>query len=331
MKKIFSVFLILTSLVFISFAENEISLSNKKIKGNIPFKVVKKENVKVPIVVVDATVVNKKGDIVTGLKKGNFKLLEDGKLQKLNSVLLDRSPLNVILMCEATPIFYFIKDDLFEAGERLIEQLEDKDYCAIVSYSNKVRLDQDFTRNKKKLKTALRGIYFNQSYTCSISKALKWVIDRAKGLKGRTVIIIIGTGWNSLNNPPFSKVLNEIKGINIPIFTISIGREWRRNVEYFWGLNTYIKFKSSDFRMLRIAKFSGGMNFYPEYESEFMDIMYNVLNYARYRYVLTYYPKNRNFHGEFRKLKIEAFYVDKKGKKIDLKVYHRDGYVAYKY
>ncbi len=192
-------------------------------------------------------------------------------------------------------------------------------------------MDQDFTRDKKKLEVALRGIYFNQSYSCSISKALDWIIKRVRGLPGRTVVILIGTGWNSLNIPSFDEVLKELKGINLPIFTVSIGREWRRNVEYFWGLNTYIKFKSSDFRMLRIAKYSGGMNFYPEFEGEFIDIMYNILNYARYRYVLSYYPSNRNFKGEFRKIKVEAFYKNKKGKLIKLKVYHRDGYIAYKY
>ncbi len=114
MKRFLCFLLFLSLFLIFSFSQKP-SLNVKSLSTNTPIKVVKKENIRVPIVVVDATVTNNKGDIVTGLKKGNFKLYENGKLQNLNSVILDRSPLNVILMCEATPIFYFIRDDLFEA------------------------------------------------------------------------------------------------------------------------------------------------------------------------------------------------------------------------
>ena len=84
------------------------------------------------------------------------------------------------------------------------------------------------------------------------------------------------------------------------------------------------------------ASMSGGRAWFPRFDGEIPGIMQDVAASLRNQYSLAYTPSNTTADGKYRKIKVEL--VDRdgsrwwsptpKGKKIDARIYARQGYQA---
>src|SRR2546425_3873593 len=63
-------------------------------------------SVEVPVVTLDVVAATQHGDIITGLKKENFRVLEDGVPQTISSFSPTDAPLTLVVLLEFDSIFY---------------------------------------------------------------------------------------------------------------------------------------------------------------------------------------------------------------------------------
>src|SRR5262249_30480365 len=90
--------------------------------------------VDVPLVSVDVMVMSKNGFFSPGLKKENFRVLEDGVPQKITAFNQTEAPITAVLVVEFASIHPRFVYDALNAGYTFANSLKPNDWVAVVSY-----------------------------------------------------------------------------------------------------------------------------------------------------------------------------------------------------
>jgi VWFA-related protein len=104
--------------------------------------------VDVNLVLVDATVKTKAGQIMADLKKGDFELREDGVAQKVEVFSRDELPLNVALVLDLSDSIGPFLGPLRDAATTALAALKPEDEVALFTFSTEAELRVPFTNDK---------------------------------------------------------------------------------------------------------------------------------------------------------------------------------------
>ena len=107
--------------------------------------------VAVNLVLVDATVKSKDGQIMANLKKDDFEVREDGVAQKLEVFSRDELPLNVALVLDLSDSIGPFLGPLRDAATIALAALKPNDEVALFTFSTEAELRLPFTKDKNKI------------------------------------------------------------------------------------------------------------------------------------------------------------------------------------
>src|SRR5580700_8782434 len=107
--------------------------------------------VDVNLVMVDATVKNKAGQIMANLKKDDFELREDGVAQKVAIFSRDELPLTVALVLDLSDSIGPFLGPLRDAATTALAALKPDDEVALFTFSTEAELRVPLTKDKSKI------------------------------------------------------------------------------------------------------------------------------------------------------------------------------------
>ncbi len=107
--------------------------------------------VNVNLVLVDATVKSKDGQIMTSLKKDDFEVREDGAAQKLDVFSRDEMPLNVALVLDLSDSIEPFLGPLRDAATIALGSLKPEDEVALFTFATEAEMREPLTRDKNKI------------------------------------------------------------------------------------------------------------------------------------------------------------------------------------
>ena len=147
--------------------------------------------VDVNLVLVDATVKTKAGQIMGDLKKENFELREDGVAQKLEIFSRDELPLNVALVLDLSDSIGPFLGPLREAANTALASLKAEDEVALFTFSTEAELRVPFTKDKSEIAQQINAFKVGGATNINdgIFVAAKYLLNAPP--KGRRVIILI--------------------------------------------------------------------------------------------------------------------------------------------
>src|SRR5205085_9664674 len=90
--------------------------------------------VNVPVVNVDVLVTTKDGQFIPGLKKDNFRVLEDGVQQSVTNFNISEAPITAVLLVEFASTNYYFMVDALNASYAFANSLKKDDWVAVISY-----------------------------------------------------------------------------------------------------------------------------------------------------------------------------------------------------
>ena len=302
--------------------------------------------VDVPLVNVDVGVTTKDGQFIPGLKKENFRVLEDGVPQKISNFSQTAdAPITAVLLTEFAETWYRFNYDALNASYSFVNSLQPKDWIAVIAYDMKPHMLTDFTQNKAEIFGAVNRMDVPSSREINTWDALYDTIDRLDGIQGHKYIILVGTGLDTFSKIRYDQVLKKVKeSRNITIFCVGTGRVLRESigdwstVSRSMGMSVAnLNFLQAENAMNTFAKMTGGTFYFPRFEAEMREIFANIAQQVRNRYVIAYHPTNAKQDGTYRKLKVELVDAanggpmivhNEKGKDVKFQVIARDGYNA---
>jgi VWFA-related protein len=295
--------------------------------------------VEVPVVTLDVIATTQHGDLLTGLKKENFRVLEDGQPQPITNAGPSDAPITMVILMEFSARFggWYSYQAKYWASA-LFPNLKQKDWVALVTFDMKPRTEVDFTQNKDEVQRALYSLYFPGFSESNIFDALLDTVDRLKDVKGKKSVLVLASGIDTFSKHTLDQTLKELRGTDVTIFAVGVDKPISNWLELQGHLGSMreINFLQAENQMKTFAQMSGGFAWFPQFDGELPGVMRDVTEFLRHQYTITYTPTNHAADGKYRKIKVELVapdgspltVTDQKGKKTKWVVYAKEGYTA---
>lgn len=313
----------------------------KKVEG-IPDYSLK---VNVPLVNVDVLVTTKSGQFIPGLKKDNFRIIEDGVPQTVTQFSQTPAPITAVLLVEFASTNYVFMIEALRASYAFANTLKKDDWVAVTYYDMQPHILVDFTQDKKAVYGALNQLRMPGFAETNLFDSLYDTIDRLDRVEGKKYIILVTTGIDTFSKLTLDKIMKKIKDTkDITIYPVSVGFIVREYCEvhqcgYTHGMGIpvgHMDYLQGDNEMRTFAAMTGGRAYFPRFQGELPELFGEISNDIRNQYSLAYSPTNTKLDGTYRKLKVQVVAADggplkvkdQKGKDVKIDVVSREGYTA---
>jgi VWFA-related protein len=298
--------------------------------------------VEVPVVTLDVIATTQHGDLLTGLKKENFRVLEDGQPQTITNAGPTDAPITMVILMEFSARYYgWFSYQAKYWADALFPNLKQKDWVALVTFDMKTRTEVDFTQNKDEVRQALYRLYFPGFSESNIFDALLDTVDRLKDVKGKKSILVLASGVDTFSKHTLDQTIKGLRGTDVTIFVVGVDKplmNWME-MQSHGGMNSSIRelnYLQAENQMKTFAQMTGGFAWFPQFDGEIPGVMRDVTDFLRHQYSITYTPTNTAADGKYRKIKVELVapdggpltVTDPKGKKQKWVVYAKEGYTA---
>lgn len=315
----------------------------KKVEDNPDYSL----KVNVPLVNVDVLVTSKEGQFIPGLRKDNFRVLEDGVPQQVSNFTVSQAPITAVLLVEFASTNYIFMIQALQASYAFANTLKKDDWVAVTYFDMQPHILVDFTQDKRAVYGALNQLRIPGFSETNIFDAVYDTLDRLDRVEGKKYIILVTTGVDTFSKLTLDKIMKKIKDTkDVTIFPISIGFIVREYCETHPGYcrNAHgmgipvgqMDYLQGDNEMRTFAAMTGGRAYFPRFEGELPELFGDISNDIRNQYSISYHPTNTKLDGTYRKLKVQVVapdggqlkVKDQKGKDVKLEVFARDGYTA---
>jgi len=301
--------------------------------------------VEVPVVALDVLVTTKDGQTVPGLRKENFKILEDGAPQTISTFNQTKAPITAVLLVEFASTNYSFIVEALRASYAFASTLLKDDWVSVISYDMKPQILVDFTQDKREVQAALDQLRMPGFQETNLFDALFDTLDRIDRIEGKKYVILVSTGVDTFSKLRLDQILKKVKSTkDVTIYPISVGFAARERAEVRGRAASHgmgipidnMDYLQADNEMRTFASLTGGRAYFPRFQGELPEIFNQVGNDIRNQYSISYRPTNTKLDGTYRKLKVELMAPDggplkvrdQKGKDVKVVVYAREGYTA---
>jgi Ca-activated chloride channel family protein len=294
-------------------------------------------------VTVDTAVLDNKGHFIPNIPKNYFRVLEDGVPQQVSGFSLGEAPMTICMLIEFSNRFQsFYSPAWFQtltAAYGFVQTLKPEDYVAIIAYDLRETILSDFTTDRSQTADALSRLRIAGFSESNMYDALVDTAQRMQDIEGRKAIILISSGIDTFSKLTFDKTRRALQDAGVPIYTVGLMQSVREFMDAAGYLDpsTRMDFLQADNQMRVFASETGGMSYFPRFDSEFPGIFQSISQALRNNYVLTYNPTNQARDGKVRRIKVDLInpqtnvplrITDEKGKTVKYKILAKPGYTA---
>jgi VWFA-related protein len=269
--------------------------------------------VAVEMVVLNATVSDGKGNLVSELDKEDFQVYEDGIPQQIERFSRQDIPVTVGLVIDNSGTMGPKRSEVIISALVFARSSNPEDQMFVVHFNENVTFglpnNMPFTDNIAQLEIALSGI--TADGMTALYDAVAAALDHLKkGNRDKKVLIVIGDGEDNASKKTLNGILTMAGQSDAIIYTIGIFDENNpdRNLR----------------ALKHIAKASGGEEFQPASAKEVISICKRIAYDIRNQYSIAYQPTNQNQDGNFRTIQVTAKAKD--GRRLFVRT--RAGYYA---
>ena len=255
------------------------------------------------LVLLDVTAESGHGRTISGLKKDNFKVYENGKLQPIISFNHDDHSVSVGLVVDQSGSMRPKQREVLNAALAFVRASNTQDEMFVVNFNDTVSLGLpsaiSFTGNIDHLRKAIGST--PPIGRTALNDAVILALDHvARGTKERKALLVISDGGDNASTHTEAEMIIKAEEVQATIYTI--------------GLFTDEDEDRNPRLLRRLAAVSGGETYLPDDPSKVAEILNHIANEIRRRYTIGYVPVRTGSTGELRKVKVDA--VDEKGARL---------------
>lgn len=255
----------------------------------------------VNLVEVYATVTDERGEIVRGLSRDDFEVLEDGVRQEITAFASGDFPLTVAIAIDRS---------FSMAGERLavaksaartfLGALRPEDQAVVLGIGSTVEVVAPLSTDRQAQYAALSGL--DSFGTTGLRDAVIRAIELTRPGKGRRALVVLSDGTDRYSSASAADALNAARAADVMMYPIALGRT---RPPFF----------------AELASITGGRSFQAREPEALNGILQDVAVELRHQYLLGYTPSRAIGSGtnEWRSISVTV-------KRPGARVRARDGY-----
>jgi VWFA-related protein len=283
------------------------------------------------LVNIDAVVTDVEGNVLTNLKKENFRVLDEGQPQQIANFAPSDAPITIVVLMEFSKLAYgFFGYKAKGWAYNFLSHLNQKDWVAFKTFDLKTNLMVDFTHNKGEVAQAVQSLYFPDFSEANLFDAVIETMDEMKDVQGKKAILLLATGFDTFSKHTLDQTLKRMKETDVAIFSVGMAEE----VELY-GRGSTISYSQAKNQLTTFGNMTGGYAWFPRFAGEAPSIFNSVAALLRSQYSIGFSPTTPQ-DGRYHKLKVDVLdnqgnilmIANKKGKLKNVTVYARQGYTS---
>ncbi len=252
-------------------------------------------SVDVDLVVLHATVRDRKGRFVSGLRKENFQVFEDGVPQAIRVFPREDVPVAVGLIVDNCGSMAPKRKDVTAAVLAFVRSSNLQDEMFVVNFNERVSMGLPncklFSASPAELTKALNGIPAN-GRTALYDAIEAGLAHLKKATLDKKVLIVISDGGDNASHYRLDQVLESAGRSDAIIYTVGLFDEYDED------RNPGV--------LKKISRATGGETFLPDEASQVVPICERIAEDIRTQYTLGYTPSDLKLDNTYRTIKVTA-------------------------
>jgi VWFA-related protein len=270
-------------------------------------------------VLIPVSIRSTNGHLPTRLKADDFIVSEDGKRQKVNSVM--RSPANILFVLDAGGSPAYKNTNLNrDLAIKLLKSLGEEDQAAVIAYADRPRLLASWTSDREELRHAMNW-EFRPGLKSAFYSALLFAAEKVlPGVEGRRSVVICTDGIDSYEGPAFEESLKALHRARATVYVASHTTMLLRDIKplafnklsWYERLDPagrkridrlrayYRRLEGAEALLRRLAEETGGALWTPESTELFTEVSTRVVSEIDTEYLIAYLserpPDDKAFH-----------------------------------
>ncbi len=243
------------------------------------------------LVVVNATVLDKNGKFISGLKRTDFQIFEDGTEQKVASFTAEETPFAAAILLDTSGSMDTRLTLGRSAAIRFLDGLRDEDVAAVYNFDVKVEQMQDFSPGRD-LPARAFGLR-TKPMTALNDAVLRASDDLAKRAEKRRAIVVLSDGGENSSRASSDKALNHALQAGATIYAVNMSDT---------GPARDIVGASI---LKNLADKSGGRYVASPGGTELREAFASIAEELGHQYTIAYRPLNRDRDGRWRAIQVK--------------------------
>lgn len=263
------------------------------------------------LVVLPVNVTDPQGNFVSGLKKENFNVYEENRIQNLTLFQQEDSPVTVGLIVDHSGSMQPKLTNVINAISAFAHSGNPEDEMFVVNFSDSVLLEplggKPFTSDAAELGSAA-GAASAVGRTALYDAVAQGLVHLQLAHWQKRALIIISDGGDNASRYTYSQILALARQSQVAIYAIGLldesGREENPNI------------------LKRLCQDTGGISLFPNSSQSIADFSARIAEDLREQYLLGFVPEAQTSSASFRKVSVNVIAPDR-GK---IRVRTRPGY-----
>ena len=173
------------------------------------------------VISVPVTVSDREGRYISGLKKEDFTLYQDGVKQNITLFATQDEPISVALLLDTSGSTKDVLDKIKGAAKDFIELLNSRDRCLIATFDSGVKVLNPLTSNRQTLIDSLDKIQPAVQEGSVVFSAVEQITRESfTNFQGRKVIVLLSDGKDFGSSVTKDKLLNLLEESDVLIYTL---------------------------------------------------------------------------------------------------------------
>lgn len=263
------------------------------------------------LVVLHATVLDHKGQLLTNLKRDSFRVFENGQPQNIKIFKREDIPVSLGILVDDSGSMMSKRARVEAAALAMVRASNPEDEVFIVNFNDEGYLDVPFTNDIHKLERGLERIDSRGGTAMrdAISMSIDYMNQNAK--KDKKVLLVITDGNDNASTTTLERVVDRARQSDILVYAIGLFADEEKH-----------EAKKAQTALKLMTTETGGVSFYPKDVAEVQQLAIAIAEDIRNQYTIAYEPQLQSLDGTYRQIKVE---VDAPGKPT---VRTRSGYFA---
>lgn len=285
---------------------------------------------------VGVSVTDSRGQFIKGLRRGDFKVFDNGAEQPITSFVSDEGSSQIVLLMENSAGLTLLAragNSPYLAADQLLSRLSPSAQIAIVTYSKNAKVALPFTGDRVVVRRALKDLHIKllssgaASSALNLSSSLAATLDWLASVPGSKSIVLISTGIDT-SAPGYQHMVNEkLKTSDVRMLAVSIFGDFRQPPKGqkltpdVRADRAFVKqgIAETDRWLQNLTSATGGRGYFPKNASDFQRAHAEIAQLVSGGYSLGFVPPELD--GRIHSLRVNV-------KRSWRRVHHRQAYLA---
>jgi Ca-activated chloride channel family protein len=257
---------------------------------------VKPIQTEVSLALVNVTVTDPYGRLVTGLERENFRVFEDGTEQEVATFSSEDVPVSIGVIFDMSGSMSDKLDKARQAAVQFFKTANPRDEFFLVTFNDQAELTSHFTSSVEELQNNM--MYSTAKGRTALLDGIYLGLSEMRGARnGKRALLIISDGGDNHSRYNENDVRSFVKEADCQLYAIGVydSEGMRRTAEESYGPTL----------LSEITESTGGRMFPVSSLSDLPDIASKIGMELRNQYVLGYKPSNARHDGSWRKIKVK--------------------------